>query len=558
MRRRILLLSIVSLFCLVLFSCNKKEETKKDVTQPEVTQLADDVTEKAETKTYEAVVHIGEKSFTYDSLTTISIDTVEKLDNYQYLGLYLDEELTQAFEGTLTGDVVLYMDYNIIYNVSVDVNGEKQELLIKKGEKIDLSALIIPDNYVYYGLFSDSSFNTEFDLPVENDIALFAKLVRLYNVNLYIDGKLVSTTQLEENETYSGSYLEYNPRYQDVTLRNMDTNEEYDKTIVVQGDLNLYLDYVLNNENTDVAIIRIHSGNNVTRIEKEIGSYLSFYDVVYASFYNSLGYGLFTDSKFTNPYNYGLITGDLDLYFKVDEDAVDYAGKDHVEVKEVYVLASDKTRINVLSKYVLKGEVFKASDFDLAINYLVDGIYLDSELTIPYEDQALSESIMLYAKCYEEVQEGQNAHKVTIYYGSKMSEGISNIDKSVAREFYVMDGAYIPDQSFKDRTSNDNSLLLAIYYLDTNQPYLFEPIHEDVEFFYLNDGVTYGDIPEAFVIKELVIDGVPFQIKVNAYEKVNLTAFDFGGLYELYLDSDYNNPYEGGFDFDTLYLKSIN
>ena len=210
-----------------------------------------------------------------------------------------------------------------------------------------------------------------------------------------------------------------------------------------------------------------------------------------------------------------------------------------------------------LSSYQI-GEVFNRSEFGLYYNYVLEGVYLDQNFETPYVDQIInSDKFTLYGRFYKETPTGLDLHKVTIYYAptSTIELNDSNISKdNIYREFYIKDGTYIPRYSFIDKGQTNSMSLLDIYYYDSLNPYKYEPITSDTEFVIINMGVNLK-INNNFKTIKVHIGDELYELKYTENSKLDLSSFDFESKYELYLDSDFKESYNGGFSVTDLYLK---
>ena len=373
------------------------EPTEPITTEPTITEPIKTEPTQTEEIGFNVTINIGDKVITYNDIKSLSIEDIEKMDHYQYLGLYLDSEFTQEFNGELNSDVTLYMSYNIVYSVSIKNLGDDIELYIYGGDEIDYDSFSVPQNMVFYGLYLDSEFTQEFTGKVTSDLVLYAKTSMLFNVKVYLDSELVDDTMILENEKYEGTIIESNPRYKEIKLYtdSLCTNE-YNKEDTVNSDLTLYYGYTLNEEYNDLAIVRIHVGENVTRIELEKGSSLGFYDVLYSNHNNSMNNSLFLDKECTKSYKYGPIENDLDLY-QLEKSPV----TDWVLLTESYYLDDGTGLGNVYISHQ-KGEAFLLDDVDVYYNYLIEGVYIDSEMTTKYNEEPINDIIsrIFTEKCH--------------------------------------------------------------------------------------------------------------------------------------------------------------
>ena len=204
-----------------------------------------------------------------------------------------------------------------------------------------------------------------------------------------------------------------------------------------------------------------------------------------------------------------------------------------------------------------KGEAFLLDDVDVYYNYLIEGVYIDSEMTTKYNEEPINDRTTLYIKLYKDIPEELTVHKVTIYWGSKINNKISssNVNKDeIYREFYVLDGKYIPHDSYKNKGIISDILFLDLYYYDTEEAYKYEPITQDTEFFVIHDGVAHGNVKDMYTRYELVIGDSTYTLKING-TKTDLSSYDFLCKYDIYLDDSFENLYESGYDFEKLYLK---
>ncbi|MBP5408186.1 MAG: hypothetical protein J6Y42_03505, partial [Bacilli bacterium] len=358
------------------------EPTEPIATEPITTEPIKTEPTQTEEIGFNVTINIGDKVITYNDIKSLSIEDIEEIDHYQYLGLYLDSEFTQTFTGEISNDTTLYMDYIIFYNVIIKNIGDDINIHVNSNDDIDYKTFNMPSNKIFSGLYLDSEFTQEFTGKVNSDLVLYAKINMLYNVKVSLDNELVDDTMVLENEKYEGTIIESNPRYKEIKLYtdSLCTNE-YNKEDTVNSDLTLYYGYTLNEEYNDLAIVRIHVGENVSRIEVPKGSSLGYYDLLFASHANSFGFSLFLDKECTKSYKYGPIENDLDLYQLETIPIIDYV------IIDLYYWLDDNTSLGSVTISNARGEGLLLTEIGVYFNYVIEGVYIDREMTIKYNEE---------------------------------------------------------------------------------------------------------------------------------------------------------------------------
>lgn len=86
--------------------------------------------------------------------------------------------------------------------VTLNMNDEKEVVEVKKGSKIDESYTPKIDGYIFEGWYLDSAYTQSFDVDtvVENDLELYAKLVKSLKVTVFVEGKS-TIVNVKENST---------------------------------------------------------------------------------------------------------------------------------------------------------------------------------------------------------------------------------------------------------------------------------------------------------------------------------------------------------------------
>lgn len=137
-----------------------------------------------------------------DKITNLPI-TYKK--GYEFLGWYIDEELTTLFdnETEVECDLLLHAKYqklevvNSFVTVSFETNSDQKidSKVILQNSKIDCISLENKKHYRFLGWYIDLECITEFDFnkPITSDITLYAKweLIRYQTLYKEVDGTLI-------------------------------------------------------------------------------------------------------------------------------------------------------------------------------------------------------------------------------------------------------------------------------------------------------------------------------------------------------------------------------
>lgn len=492
--KKIIQIFLVLIILVSLLACKSSKENNRNLQNlPSEGEKDPNLQKQSNEDENVVTVHINGKVSEYKVNDTFSIDMIDKDSEYNYLGLYLDEEYTITFSGEVKNNIELYV----------------------KTEEVK----------------------------------------RNKHISYFVDGELYRELDLDSKDAIPDISGMFNPRYEVSIYSDENMTIVDDNIFDSDKDTSIYYQLNEKEEYKNIVIVRVYADSTVARIELEKGEYLDAY-LIYASLGFTKNYNLFYDEECTISYDFMPVEEDLILYnnsgkdFNVTEDDFAIPPLDEmVKVSYVYLLSNGEE----VSKSIFydKGTEITASDFRLFRDEYVSGIYLDKDCTIPFESEVLSTEITLYGKVEEP---DENAHKVTIYYGYCINQ--DRVDgkeyNDLYREFYIRDGA-----SITDFRRNMEELVMHWLVDEDGNLYNGEEIKSDVTFYALNSGLPYSnkyiDVKRNMYIyhyndssKALFVIG----------DKTNLTGYDFR-LYDasIYLDSEYNVEYTSGYTFEELWLK---
>lgn len=353
------------------------------------------------------------------------------------------------------------------------------------------------DKYDYYGIYTDPLFENAFDGIVSEDIELYLKVEAILykTIKYFINGEFVEEKRIRKDSLIPNIIEESSPYY-NLYIYSDENNTTLFTDFSIKEDTTLYYEYTRKEEYLDKIIVNIHSGNYLTHYVLDKGDALEG-DLAFCGIWNNDKLiNLYLDSDLTIPYGFGPINEDLELYSLAQTK--EYSEfminpRDCCVVNYFYVLPTQEL-INVGREYKEVGSIISPNDFMLRLNYFVSDIYLDEKCSIKASDFAIEEGqtvINLYGKVDEEPSD---AHKVTIYYGPTISEGIEAESEysndTIYREFYVRNGAKLNEI----RMLNEEMRLYHVFYKnDFSKVYDNSPIFEDVEFIVLNGGLPFDN-----------------------------------------------------------------
>lgn len=220
------------------------------------------------------------------------------------LGLYLDSDFQNEFNGEVYRDITLYVKSKKTYNIIfIFDNGIKKEVVINNDY---LSYEDIPEieKYEILGLYSDSNFSNEFDFNLDSDKTIYVKGKYIYNIKLvyenYTDEILINKKMFSLDDLVKDDKYEYYGLYLDNEYNNEFSGEiNSDITIYVKRKRIFKINLIYDTGNTEL----ITSMNNK----------FNLYDIPSIKGYEIIN--IYLDDEYNNIFN-NEIKDDITLYIK--------------------------------------------------------------------------------------------------------------------------------------------------------------------------------------------------------------------------------------------------
>lgn len=262
-------------------------------------------------KEYKVTYYInGEKYEITINKNAFSITDIPNYKDYLIEKLYLDNNFTNEFDGTINSDITLYAKCKKSYRVTLVYNNLIKVINVSK----DVGVFLIDDvprldNYEILGLYLDSDYKTSFNYYLSDDTVIYVKWRVSYKVTLIFENGerrgvfynkktlLIEDIKLDNKRNdkyeynYYGLYYDYN------------YTEEFSG--VLNEDITLYVKRAKVNTLT---LIYNDDTKEIIKTEKKI---LSYFDIPYKKGYEILGLYLDKEQKIAFD---GTVDSDLTLY----------------------------------------------------------------------------------------------------------------------------------------------------------------------------------------------------------------------------------------------------
>lgn len=504
------------------------------------------------------------------------------------------------------------IEYEVVFNI----NGKKEMIKIKDGEKINKPTDPIEEGFVFVGWYlEDEKFN--FNDQVKSDIELTAKFdIKKFFVTVFIDNQK-KTIEFSYGESFNVDMLNID---NDCIIDGVYLDEKFTieyKNSPITSDICLYIKTI------KYCNVNIFYNGEILLSEKiQIGSKYSFSRYLYNSKYKESK--LYNDEKFTDefcsdeiiisdkslylmyvepdeykdintiivygngcilkaevkdgeylqsdflmkfgnyvsvyvdkektmPYSFGPIYNDLVLY------------TDNVESEEIinpinvtcHIVYQGKT-IDSMNYIIEHGEKFSMSYVSRRTDYYLEGIYTDEKLGKKYNETNIIEDTVFYVKARD--QQDHDACKITIYSGYSLNTGFNHGNSlEFYREFYMNKGEAIYKWTFR-KDAPSGILFPYLMYKDSNEFYKGEEIYEDTEFIIISDGVPKENNFNSHILN---INGDMYTFEYyNVNDNYNFSIFDLKelnacGFYkDEYFSEAIDDEYFYSFD-NVIYVKTI-
>lgn len=463
-------------------------------------------------KDYELKIFFDDEILTYNiSNNEFNIDDIEKKENYEYLGLYLDYNYQKKFDGIVNDDLTLYLKYNKYYNVIVKINDNvSKNYKILENNYFDESIITLNDNEKLVGLYYDNTYIKEYNKEIiEGDLILFALIKKELSVNIYDKDKFIETINLLEGDSVFLPSYALNPRYQNIKYYlDSEYQVEYKDKL---DNTNLYIKYDINESLNEKVVILIKGEDFIINYQINKGENLKSKDIIKLlsdKIGYSANYHLYLDNEYKKSFNHGPISEDIILYAKTYENV----NKD-LEIKINYDFSDSKIY------FIQNNTSFNVDDLDAVPNKYFYGLYWDENYKLEYNNEILNEEVELYALYKNTPKDNVSYHTVNVYIADA-SLGLDEIKNQNAYTlwytYYIEDGKYIPNLSFRN-PYYPNIIIHAFYKNNYNVPYYEDVIEDDLELYCIyNEHVSY-DSKVILEKEELVINNKV----INYYKAFN-------------------------------------
>lgn len=421
----------------------------------------------------------------------------------------------------------------------------------------------IKENYEYLDLYLDSNYQNKFDGIVNDNLTLYLKYNKYYNVTVKINNDIEKQFKILENDFFDESKI---------TLK---SNEKLVGLYYDNDYINKYNQEIVSNDLTLYAFIKKKVNVNIYDEDKFITSkeILEGDKIVLPSYdfnprYQNIKY--YFDKDYKIEYNDKLeslnlyINYDLDLTLndKVfllingDDFVISYQINKGETLKDKDIIKLLDGKIGYSANYhlfldpfftksfnygpiyedvILYVKTYDEMDFDLCVTveynvsdskqypiqsntvfnvYSLDvipdkyfiGLYWDKSYTREYNDELIDSDTKLYALYQETPKDNVTYHKVEVYI-SDACLGLDEIKKqeeyTLWYTYYIEDGKYIPNLSF--RNPYYPKMIIHAFYKDNyNVAYYEDIITDDLQLYCIyNEHVSY--VSEIIIEQEEVV-----------------------------------------------------
>lgn len=466
-------------------------------------------------KNYTVEISFDEFNLKYTVENSFCIDNITPKENYEYIGLYLDDYYQTEFNGFVDKDLKLYLKYKKFSNVVVKT--EETDLVFKvyENEPFDINELKAL-GYDRFKLYTDVEKTEEYMFNVINkNMTLY--LEKYLIINIYKDSESVERIYIKNNDSLNESdllnrYGEYE-FYADSNLL-----EEFDFSKVITEDVNIYLKPKYYN-------VTIKTSGEDINLKVDENNLININDIIKLGYKN---FKLYIDESEKNEFDYKKITNDITLYLKE------------------YLLVS------IYDNELLREKVFVNKDGYLdetLYNSRYNGckLFIDKELKNEFDyNDIISSDICLYLD------------------NKKETVTVEVITKNVIQLFTLNKGDYLTYDNLQYKNSIDMDYIsTGFLYYDKELTYIYDygPVENDLVLYEECIFINPDDLVEVQIVSYDGKEDGNVYITMARGESVDLKEIpitsgrDFDGLYydELFTKK-YNN--ESIFNNTLLYLKT--
>lgn len=379
-------------------------------------------------KSNDVTIIFDDYKFEYIVDNEFSINDIEKINNYEYIDLYIDNTYETKFNGKVNKDITLYLKYKKYYNVNVITDKENIALTVYEDEKLNMDDITIK-GYQNYKLFTDVEKTKEYSNSViTSDITLY--LDEYYTISIYYGNDIKEKILLNKNELLDKNELttKYNTYnfYTDKDFENI-----FDFNMKITSDINIYLErfYLVNiYEDNDIKE-KIYVNENGKLDQQEI---INKYK----------DYLFYSDKDFKTEYDFSkIIENDIDIY-------IEYLYKDvtiKTEKEDIILSIYKNDKVNIkdiinkgYSNFKLYTDVNKTQEYknDIITEDII--LYLDiCNLVNIYSDKTIKEKVLVNKNGLLDQKEYQNRYAGYKFFIDEELKTEFNFNKPITSDINI-------------------------------------------------------------------------------------------------------------------------